>query len=144
MIGHVTIDLLSFPNPQDPRAHSLFWAVDITHELVDNAAITMFFDILMEGSLEQDSGDYNIEVVKDGEENPKDGALAQVVSKEPRSFMYCNFLNHPGLSSIQYKTFFHMCRLESISFDMEKRVGSTFCLFDSLQSGIIGMLTIGM
>jgi len=51
---------------------------------------------------------------------------------EPRSFMYCQFLHHPGLSTIQYKTFFHMCRLESISFDMEKRNGSTFCLFDSL------------
>ena len=37
-----------------------------------------------------------------------------------------------------------MCRLESISFDMEKRSGSTFCLFDSLQSGLIGMLTIGL
>ena len=58
--------------------------------------------------------------------------------------MYCNFLHHPGLSTIQYKTFFHMCRLESISFDMEKRSGSTFCLFDSLQSGVIGMLTIGL
>lgn len=37
-----------------------------------------------------------------------------------------------------------MCRLESISFDMEKRSGSTFCLFDSLQSGVIGMLTISV
>jgi len=36
-----------------------------------------------------------------------------------------------------------MCRLESISFDMESRTGSTFCLYDSLASGVIGMLTIG-
>ena len=63
---------------------------------------------------------------------------------EPRSFMFCNFLNHPGLASIQYKTFFHMCRLESISFDMESRSGSTFCLYDCLASGVIGMLTIGV
>lgn len=27
---------------------------------------------------------------------------------------------------------------------MEKRSGSTFCLYDSLQSGVIGMLTIGV
>lgn len=67
-----------------------------------------------------------------------------MVAKEPRSFMFCQFLHHPGLSTIQYKTFFHMCRLESISFDMEKRSGSTFCLYDSLQSGVIGMLTIGL
>jgi hypothetical protein len=27
---------------------------------------------------------------------------------------------------------------------MEKRSGSTFCLYDSLQSSVIGMLTIGV
>lgn len=37
-----------------------------------------------------------------------------------------------------------MCRLESISFDMEKRSGSTFVLYDCLQSGVIAMLTIGV
>ena len=63
---------------------------------------------------------------------------------EQRSFMYVKHLRHDGLSRIQYKTFFHMCRLESISFDMESRSGSTFCLFDCLASGVIGMLTIGI
>ena len=63
---------------------------------------------------------------------------------EPRQFMFCNYLYHSGLATIQYKTFFHMCRLESISFDMESRTGSTFCLYDSLASGVIGMLTIGV
>lgn len=63
---------------------------------------------------------------------------------EPRTFMFCNYLHHPGLANIQYKTFFHMCRLESISFDMESRSGSTFCLYDCLASGVIGMLTIGV
>jgi len=66
------------------------------------------------------------------------------VYHEPRGFMYADFLHHPGLTNIQYKTFFHMCRLEGISFDMESRSGSTFCLFDSLSSGVIGMLTIGV
>jgi len=57
--------------------------------------------------------------------------------------MFCNFLHHPGFGRIQYKTLFHMCRLESISFDMENRSGSTFCLYDTLPSAVIGMLTIG-
>ena len=57
--------------------------------------------------------------------------------------MYCKYLHHPGLASIQYKTFFHMCRLESISFDLERRQGSTFMLQDCLQSGVIAMMTIG-
>lgn len=37
-----------------------------------------------------------------------------------------------------------MCRLEQISFDMESKSGSTFCLYDSLAGGVLGMLTIGV
>lgn len=35
-----------------------------------------------------------------------------------------------------------MCRLESISFDLERRAGATFMLQDCLQSGVIAMMTI--
>jgi hypothetical protein len=35
-----------------------------------------------------------------------------------------------------------MCRLESISFDLERRSGATFLLQDCLQSGVIAMMTI--
>lgn len=56
--------------------------------------------------------------------------------------MYCKYVHHPGLASIQYKTFFHMCRLESVSFDLENRSGSTFILPDCLQGGVISILTV--
>lgn len=56
--------------------------------------------------------------------------------------MYCKYLHHPGIAKIQYKTFFHMCRLRNISFDLEQRTGSTFMLQDCLQSGLLAMMTI--
>jgi len=68
LIGHITIDLVSFPNPSDPMAHPLFWAVDINNEVSDNAAICCFFDILMEGNLNQETGDYTIDVLKDADD----------------------------------------------------------------------------
>ena len=61
---------------------------------------------------------------------------------EQRSFMYVKHLRHDGLSRIQYKTFFHMCRLRSVSFDLERRMGTTFMLQDCLQSGLIALMTI--
>jgi len=61
---------------------------------------------------------------------------------EQRSFMYVKHLKHDGLSRIQYKTFFHMCRLRSVSFDLERRMGTTFMLQDCLQSGLIALMTI--
>ena len=159
VLGHVTIDLISFPNTEDSNQHPFFWAIDINCELTDAAAVSLFFDILMEGQLNQQTGEYAISYKQNGDEDQGDESenfedhLSEdegVGSKrikgmmyEPRGFMFCNFLNHSGLAQIQYKTFFHMCRLESISFDMESRTGSTFCLYDSLASGVIGMLTIG-
>ena len=61
---------------------------------------------------------------------------------ESRCFMYVKHLKHPGISKIQYKTFFHMCRLRSVSFDLEQRTGTTFMLQDCLQSGLIALMTI--
>ncbi len=73
VIGHVTIDLVSFPDPaalqqtQDSKVqpHPLFWATDINLGLSDYATVCLFFDILMEGRLDPQTGDYSIEVVKD-------------------------------------------------------------------------------
>lgn len=56
--------------------------------------------------------------------------------------MYCKYIFHQGLSTIQYKTFFHMCRLEGISFDLERREGASFILPDCLQSSVLGILTV--
>ena len=104
----------------------------------------------MEGKLDQQTGEYAISWIPDKEEQIlEDSEHDESQAKkgtilEPRTFMFCNYLHHPGLANIQYKTFFHMCRLESISFDMESRSGSTFCLYDCLASGVIGMLTIGV
>eukprot|EP00349_Pseudokeronopsis_sp_Brazil_P011840 CAMPEP_0202979084 /NCGR_PEP_ID=MMETSP1396-20130829/85330_1 /ASSEMBLY_ACC=CAM_ASM_000872 /TAXON_ID= /ORGANISM="Pseudokeronopsis sp., Strain Brazil" /LENGTH=179 /DNA_ID=CAMNT_0049718347 /DNA_START=2492 /DNA_END=3031 /DNA_ORIENTATION=+ len=147
VMGHVTIDLVSFPDPTSEKNHPLFLAVDISCHLSDFATICLFFDILMEGRLDPQSGDYSIELIKDNEDLAEKEFEEQRKTNnffEARTFMYCKFLHHPGLATIQYKTFFHMCRLESISFDMEKRAGSTFVLYDCLQSGVIAMLTIGV
>ena len=74
VIGHVTIDLVSFPDPaalanpeqfKNSPPHPLFWATDINCGLSDYATVCLFFDILMEGRLDPQTGDYSIEVVKD-------------------------------------------------------------------------------
>jgi len=146
VLGHITMDLVAFPDPSSPKAHPLFWAIDLHSGLSDYASICLFFDILMEGRMDSQTGEYKIEVVRDMEDIG-DRDFEEKKSHnffEPRNFMFCKFLHHPGLATIQYKTFFHMCRLESISFDMEKKAGSTFVLYDCLQSGVIAMLTIGV
>jgi len=64
IIGHVTVDLVSFPDLTTPvQSHPLFWGVDLTCGLTDYAAACFFFDFLMEGSLDPFTGKYSIERV---------------------------------------------------------------------------------
>ena len=36
-----------------------------------------------------------------------------------------------------------MCRMKSISYDLESKTGTTFILLDSLQTGVMGVITMG-
>lgn len=109
LIGHVTVDLVSFPNPTQADSHPLFWAVDISAQLSDNATACLFFDILMEGKLDPETGEYEIEtmegeddmaVAKPNDKLNIDNIVNMQNKREPRNFMFCNFLHHPGLSTI--------------------------------------------
>ena len=150
VIGHVTVDLVSFPDPTSPNSHPLFWAVDINWYLTDWAAVWFFFWFLMEGQLDQYTGQYTIDKYDGQSVRDSKISLSKTSDRkteadefEERWFLYCSYIHHLGLATIQYKTFFHMCRLESISFDLEKRRGTTFILSDCLQSGLLSILTVG-
>lgn len=47
VFGHVTVDLVSFPDPTSPNAHPLFWAIDLNCHLTDYASASYFFNFLM-------------------------------------------------------------------------------------------------
>jgi hypothetical protein len=50
IIGHITVDMVSFPDPTSPNSHPLFWAVDLNCGLTDYASACYFFDFLMVSS----------------------------------------------------------------------------------------------
>ena len=87
--------------------------------------------------MDQQTGLYTIGQPQDAPEDPN------VPQVEERCYLYCPYINHAGLANIEYKTFFHMCRVEGVSFDLEKRQGATFILSDTLQSGVISIIAIG-
>lgn len=60
IIGHCTLDLVSFPDPTAPQSHPLFWAIDLNCSLTDYGAACYFFDFLMEGELDPLTGKYTI------------------------------------------------------------------------------------
>lgn len=159
LMGFISVDLLSYLGR---HREVEFRAIDIDHSMTDFTVISQFFDLLVEGYLDPFTGDYIVmqrdydaiekaqqmnatmgsmrsskQSLKSGDNMSQTHKSAEMFDqlemvKEPRGFIFMNYLHHPGLSTLQYKTFFHMCRLEQISFDMEKRTGTTFALYDTL------------
>ena len=85
--------------------------------MTDYAVACLNFDLLLEGKIDKITGQYFIEAWAD----PEDMMEKEIIEKsaidgepiyEDWSFMFTKFVHHPGLSSIQFSAFFHMCRLE--------------------------------
>ena len=57
--------------------------------------------------------------------------------------MYIPALIHRGLGNIKFKSFFHMCRLDGVAYDLEKKSGTTFLLLAAISQSILGLLTMG-
>ena len=66
----------------------------------------------------------------------KDGEDHEVTTIQPRTFCYVSKLIHLGLSQRQVNTFFQLCRLGGISFDLQNKHGTTFILIGSLRVSI--------
>lgn len=115
MFGFFTLDLLSFPDPYRDdlsKSENLFWA---------NGLTTHFNDIF---------SNYTLSSVMTG----------KFESNLDKSILVLPAVYHKSLSSIHYKSFFHMTRLESLYFDVASKTGLMFVLADSLQSGILGLI----
>ena len=59
-----------------------------------------------------------------------------------RHYVACEYVYHPNLASLQYSTFFNLCRLQGVSFDLKQKAGTAFMLVDSLASGVLGMMSV--
>ena len=60
-----------------------------------------------------------------------------------RSYACVDQLYNPSLASVQYGSFFKLCRMQAVSFDLETMTGLMFLLFDSLSAGVLGMVAMG-
>ena len=59
------------------------------------------------------------------------------------SYASVDQLFNPSLASVQYGSFFKLCRMQAVSFDLETLTGLMFLLFDSLSAGVLGMVAAG-
>jgi hypothetical protein len=109
-------------------------------------------NVLLEDDSIMDDGSGTLVVRDEGEEG---GAAAEaqaastknVVDKSKgkgtrRHYVVHDYIYHPNLSSLQYSTFFNLCRLQGVSFDLKQKCGTAFMLVDSLAAGVLGMMSV--
>ncbi len=114
-------------------------------------------DFLLRGSVETATGNYMVtplsqtelpSALLDKSSNGDDDASSVFTSDtdqqpEERTYVALDCLYHPNLGSMQYGSFFNLCRLHGVSFDLQQRTGTAFMLTDSLTAGIVGLIGVG-
>jgi hypothetical protein len=61
---------------------------------------------------------------------------------DTREFLICWEMFNPSFVTLDIKNFFHMCRFEGVSYDLEHGRGITFILYDLLKFGYLGCMCI--
>lgn len=137
VIGAVGVDLVAvFDHARDSLR---LFAVDLNLRTTETAAAFQLFDFLMNGRTRVD-GTYQID-------GGGSSAIARGSMSAPppqrRFYATVNYIFQPHLGAIQYRAFFHLCRLKGIAFDLQHRDGTAFVLNDSLAGGTLGVLSVG-
>jgi hypothetical protein len=136
IIGNVGIDLVTVYDAAHD-AQRLF-AVDLNLRVTDTAAAFQLFDFLIQGRNRSD-GSYMVEAPLSGDAART--GYSQLVAQK-RCYAVVNYIFQPHLASIQYRAFFHLCRLKGVAFDLQHREGSAFILNDSLAGGTLGVMCV--
>lgn len=113
--------------------------------MTEVASVMPFFDFLVQGEMENVSGRYFVQSTGRASAMSSKSRLEDIprLIREERHFLYLPQIKYSGIGKMLYKSFFSMCKMRGISFDLEDRKGITFLLPDSLQSSIIGLLAMG-
>jgi hypothetical protein len=162
--GHVKADLAVFSDPAYHNRQPLFWAVDLTIGLSLAAGIFEYFDFLSDGYYDLKSNRYYIESCVGTVASPKhdistniigsretnrsrdlsDFELGIVSGLSVRSFFFVEHFMHSMMASLNFRSFFNLCKKEAMHFDLEFVRGSSFLMYNRLSSKTLGCLSVGM
>lgn len=104
LFGYVSIDFMVYADPRNPETIRIL-GNQICPYMTNAATGFVFFDFLVRGQLESSTGKY----LKVDETNVA----------TPRSYVMHEYIFHPNLASMQYTSFFNLCRLNGICFDTQ-------------------------
>jgi hypothetical protein len=168
IFGYVSVNYTAFYDSFHGAMR--LWGTDITLGLTNTAASFVMFNFILGGRFDTNNGEYHLQpddklleedsIMDDGSgtlvvrgddggagEAQLDRSTRNIVDKAKgkgtrRHFVCHDYIYHPNLSSLQYSTFFNLCRLQGVSFDLKQKCGTAFMLVDSLAAGVLGMISV--
>lgn len=155
VFGYISVDYLVF---QDAHNAPRLWALALHPFLTDSAASFAAFHLLNRGTLNPATGFYHLAAapLESQLERRRSGSselITRVAQQSQlsvlerlgtqRSYIVNEYIFHPNVSTMPYRSFFQTCRLHGVCFDVEQAVGTVFLLTDSLTAGVFGVLCMG-
>jgi hypothetical protein len=126
-VGFVELTVNVFVNDSMYLEEVELYSTKITNSII-------YFKFLTGGHF-SGSGEFVTTVATEGERTETDDG-----PEESREYCYIPFLLHFGLSDQQANSFFQLCRIGGVSFDLENKIGTTFVVLGSMKD-CVGILT---
>nr|XP_019934310.1 PREDICTED: IQ domain-containing protein H [Paralichthys olivaceus] len=136
IIGHVSVDLATFLNHNTMEQE--VWAIDLDLTYSDQLAMTQMLLMRTGGTLNCHTGCLEVPVREKYCEH-------QPAAKRPVVNLYAvlgSQLFHSNLSMLYHNVFLMMCKAHGIGFNMKRKEGTVFALYDSSERCRIGMITV--
>ncbi|KAE8296247.1 IQ motif-containing protein H [Larimichthys crocea] len=138
IIGYVSVDLATFLNHNTMEQR--VWAIDLDLTYSDQLAMTQMLLMMTGGTLNCRAG--CLEVPMPVREKCYEH---QIATKPPVVNHYAvigSRLFHSNLSMLYHSVFLKMCKAHGIGFNMKRKQGTVFALYDSSERCSIGMIAV--
>ncbi|XP_056273437.1 IQ motif-containing protein H isoform X2 [Pseudoliparis swirei] len=138
IVGYVSVDLATFLN-RDTMEQKV-WAIDLDLTYSDQLAMTQMLLMMTGGTLNCRTG--CLEVPMPIQDKCSEDPIAAKPPVVNRYAVIGSHLFHSNLSMLYHNVFFMVCKAHGIGFNMKRKQGTVFALYDSSDRCTVGMITV--
>ncbi|XP_070763876.1 IQ motif-containing protein H [Enoplosus armatus] len=138
IVGYVSMDLTTFLN--NNTMEQKVWAIDLDLTYSDQLAMTQMLLMMTGGTLKCRAG--CLEVPMPIREKCCGHQIAAKTPVVNRYAVIGSHMFHSNLSMLYHNVFLKMCKAHGIGFNMKRKQGSVFALYDSSKRCSMGMITV--
>uniref|UniRef100_A0A8C3G8P9 IQ motif containing H n=1 Tax=Cyclopterus lumpus TaxID=8103 RepID=A0A8C3G8P9_CYCLU len=133
IVGYVSVDLTTFLNRK--TMEQKVWAIDLDLTYSDQLAMTQMLLMMTGGTLNCRTGCLEVPM-----------PIQEKSQKQPpvvnRYAVIGSHLFHSNLSMLYHNVFFMVCKAHGIGFNMKRKQGTVFALYDGSDRCTVGMITV--